>query len=134
MTRGKEETAESLEIFIAGIPYAQSKTKGRVGGPRKWTDAVVRATSSMKSVQGPCAIEVSFILPPEMFPTDFPFGTDLDNLLKRLLDALCRTVLSTAPGKDSSIVEIVARKRKVAPGEPTEASLIIRRIERRDLP
>jgi len=36
----------------------------------------------------------------------------MDNLLKRLLDALGETVLREAPGKDGAIMELAARKRK----------------------
>jgi Holliday junction resolvase RusA-like endonuclease len=121
--------AESVEVFIAGVPSAQSKTKGRLGGPKKWTEAIIRATFSSPVVQGPGSVNVTLLLPPEVFPTNLPFGTDLDNLLKRLFDALCQTVLRATSGKDSSIVEMVARKKKVAAGGPTGAMLLIRQIE-----
>lgn len=39
-----------------------------------------------------------------------PFGTDLDNLLKRLLDALGQTVFPEAPGKDACVVSVDATK------------------------
>ena len=41
---------------------------------------------------------------------DYPFGTDLDNLNKRFLDGLCRTVFSDARGKDSCVVAMETMK------------------------
>jgi Holliday junction resolvase RusA-like endonuclease len=72
-------------------------------------------------MKGPCKLEVEFILPRDRFPNDHPFGSDLDNLLKRFQDALGKTVLREAPGQDGAITELVARKRKAAPGEATGA-------------
>lgn len=46
----------------------------------------------------------------EKFHDANPFGTGLDNLLKRFFDALGRTVFSDAPGKDAYVVAIEAAK------------------------
>lgn len=56
-------------------------------------------------------LRVTFFLRPNQFPYDCPYGTDLDNLLKRFLDALTKTVFSSkASGKDSCVVIIEAMK------------------------
>lgn len=74
-------------------------------------------------------MEVEFVLPTDKFPKDFPFGMDLDNLLKRLLDALGKTVLKDLPGKDSAIVDLRASKRPARNGEATGARVIIREYQ-----
>lgn len=53
---------------------------------------------------------MTFRLPDDKFPRDHPFGSDLDNLLKRLCDALQKTIFSEAPGGDGVIVSIEATK------------------------
>jgi len=52
----------------------------------------------------------TYLLPRSHVPTDYPFGTDLDNLNKRLLDALSQTVFSEAKGKDSCVVAMETMK------------------------
>ncbi|MBN2187213.1 MAG: hypothetical protein JW732_07180 [Dehalococcoidia bacterium] len=64
-------------------------------------------------------------MPEDKFPLDYPHGPDLDNLTKRLLDALNDTILSEAPGKDSSIIQLVVSKRKALPGEAKAARVTI---------
>jgi Holliday junction resolvase RusA-like endonuclease len=54
---------------------------------------------------------------------------DLDNLLKRLQDALNQTVLRSAPGKDGAVVSLIARKRPATDGEPIGVRLVIRDTE-----
>jgi Holliday junction resolvase RusA-like endonuclease len=49
-------------------------------------------------------------LPSEKFPQDYPYGNDLDNLLKRLFDALNQTVFSNVPGNDSCVIAVEAEK------------------------
>lgn len=60
-----------------------------------------------------CILKVTFLLPPDKFPTDFPHGADLDNLIKRLCDALNETIFKEAQGKDSCVIELTAIKTKV---------------------
>lgn len=66
---------------------------------------------------------LSGLLPPDEFPTDFPYGPDLDNLLKRFMDALNVTVFSEAKGKDSCIVSMMVLKTRVASREEAGAHL-----------
>lgn len=109
------------EVWIPGSPYAQAKTRGDLEAPARWSAAVVEHTRHLPPVLGPTALEVEFVLPPDKFPRDLPYGMDLDNLLKRLFDALAKTVLSQVEGKDSAIVHLTARKRKARAGEATGA-------------
>jgi Holliday junction resolvase RusA-like endonuclease len=115
-------------VFVRGIPYGQNKTKGRLDAPRVWTTAVVHQTKGLPQLLGPCDFDVEFILPPDKFPSDLPYGSDLDNLLKRLLDALGSTVLRDAPGRDSVIVKLSARKRPAGPSEETGPMIGFRTI------
>lgn len=59
-------------------------------------------------------MKVTFLLPPNKFPSDFPHGPDLDNLLKRFMDALNDTVFSDTPGGDSCVVMLTVMKTKVS--------------------
>jgi len=66
-------------------------------------------------------LRVTFKLPKVKFNETNPFGTDIDNLVKRLLDALSRTVCSDAPGKDACVVSLDATK--VLALNPSEAGV-----------
>ena len=115
-----------VDRFIRGVPYAQSKTKGRLRAPETWTATVREQTTGLPTVKGPCELLVEFVLPADKFPPDFPYGMDLDNLLKRLLDALEDTVLKDVQGGDSAIVVLQACKRPVRPEEEPGARVILR--------
>jgi len=67
----------------------------------------------LPKVQNACFLKITFLLPPDKFPPNFPYGPDLDNLLKRFLDALNQTVFSETPGKDSCVVSLQVMKTKV---------------------
>jgi Holliday junction resolvase RusA-like endonuclease len=120
------ERLESVEVFVKGIPYARNKTKGRLQAPAEWTKAVEMQTAVLPLFSEPCELEVEFILPVDKFPLDFPLGMDIDNLVKRLMDALGRTVFRNAPGRDSVVVTLHARKRKAKGGEETGARIRLR--------
>lgn len=111
-------------VRISGIP-SSSKGPRRQRAFSRWTLDVIRQTRDLPRVTGPSRLEVKFLLPPDRFPPQQPFGPDLDNLLKRLLDALNRTVLRDVAGRDSAIVEIVATKCKDATGAGSGAELKI---------
>jgi Holliday junction resolvase RusA-like endonuclease len=115
-----------MEVFVRGIPYARSKTKGRLHAPAEWTRAIIDQTAALPLLSASCELEIDVILPLDKFPKDFPFGMDLDNLVKRLMDALGRTVFREAPGTVSVVVSLIARKRKANGGEETGARVRIR--------
>jgi Holliday junction resolvase RusA-like endonuclease len=114
-----------MRIRINGTPYGQLKSRGRKDGCAEWTRAVVEQTRELDRVSGACTVDVTFFLPADKYPLDHPFGSDLDNLLKRFFDALQQTVLADAPGKDGCVVELAARKRKASSAEPPGALLTI---------
>ena len=81
-----------LSILIKGIPYGKAKRRGVIEAPDKWSEVVKQQTSNLPKVKEACIMKVTFLLPMDKFPTDFPYGPDLDNLLKRFLDALNETI------------------------------------------
>lgn len=101
---------KSQRIRVRGVPYPQIKATGNVEGRKIWTDAIVKATANLRKVSGPVLVRVTFKLARDKFHDANPFGTDLDNLLKRFFDALSQTVFSQAPGKDACVVAIEAAK------------------------
>ena len=101
---------KSQRIRVRGVPYPQVKATGNVEGRKVWTEAIVRATQNLRKVRGPVLVRVTFKLSREKFHDANPYGTDLDNLLKRFFDALSKTVFSEAPGKDACVVAIEGAK------------------------
>jgi hypothetical protein len=97
---------------INGIPYGQDKTRGDTDAPGRWTSAVIEQTQHLPKITDACILKVTFVLPSDKFPPDYPFGSDLDNLLKRFMDALNDTIFSDAKGKDSCVVLITTMKTK----------------------
>jgi Holliday junction resolvase RusA-like endonuclease len=108
-----------ISMIIRGVPYSQMKTRGDKEAPRRWSDAVVEQTRGLPCVKEACLVKITFLLPPDKFPVDYPYGPDLDNLLKRFKDALNATVFREAKGKDSCIVAMTVLKSRVA--SPKEA-------------
>ena len=111
--------------MIDGVPYAQKKPRGDQEAPGRWSDAVRERTRDLPKLRGPCELHVLFLLPQNKFPDDYPYGSDLDNLLKRFLDALNETLFSEVQGKDSCVVRLSAAKRRVSANEDTGAFLTI---------
>jgi len=117
-----------IDKFIEGIPYPQSKVRGDIHAPGRWSEAVKSATQYLPKVSGRVSMNLKFILHEDMFPPDHPHGTDLDNLLKRFLDAIGTTVLSKAEGKDGAVVRLTVSKRKVRRGESTGVRMIVNEL------
>jgi hypothetical protein len=97
--------AESSTFYInrtiKGIPYSKLKSRGNLDAPGKWSAEVVKQTSDLPKIKDACLMKETFLLPTDKYPRDMPYGPDLDNLLKRLLDALNQTIFSGAKGGDS---------------------------------
>ena len=111
-----------MKFKLVGIPYSKSKVKGDINAPKQWTEAVRKQMEFEENkIDYPCRMEVEFILPSDKFPNDFPCGPDLDNLLKRLLDALQPSFLEN----DSLIIELIASKRRVKKNEEPGAIVSI---------
>jgi len=108
-----------MRVSIAGVPYAQMKSRGRREGRTEWSNTVQQQTAHLEPLRGPCRVRVLFRLPPSKYPSDHPYGMDLDNLLKRFFDALEKTVFKSVPGRDGCVIELEAQKRRV--GSDAEA-------------
>jgi Holliday junction resolvase RusA-like endonuclease len=115
----------SLRKHIIGVPYSQSKPRGDRQAPDAWSQAVIEQTKDLPLVKGPCLLRVTFLLPPDKFPSDHPYGSDLDNLLKRFCDALVQTIFREAPGGDGCILSMEVTKTKVDSREAAGAVLEI---------
>ena len=102
-----------MSAFIKGVPYSRAKSRGRIEAAHEWSDVVVEQTRHLPKVSEACLLKVTFLLPPNKFPADFPFGSDLDNLLKRFLDALGTTIFEKSQGGDSCILSLHALKARV---------------------
>ena len=98
---------------ISGIPYGQRKARGRQDTPKQWSKQIIDQTKDLPKIKEACILKVTFLLPRDKYPKDLPYGSDLDNLLKRFQDALNETIFSEAKGKDSCIISLTATKVKV---------------------
>jgi Holliday junction resolvase RusA-like endonuclease len=105
---------EYIEVFIRGVPYSHAKSRGLKEAAPAWSEAIIEQTRNLPKVADACHLKATFRLPPDKFPKDFPYGPDLDNLLKRFLDALEKTVFSGSSGGDSCIISLTVLKAKVA--------------------
>ena len=110
-------------LKISGVPYSRSKVRGNLSAPKAWTAAVIKQTRALPKIKEACIVKLTFLLPPNKFPSDCPYGPDLDNLLKRFMDALNETIFSEAPGKDSCVLSITVSKAKVKSEEQSGALL-----------
>jgi Holliday junction resolvase RusA-like endonuclease len=114
-----------IAVRIEGVPYSKSKHRGAVLAPGAWTTAVRDATRCLPKIKEACILKITFMLPANKFPPNFPFGPDLDNLFKRFLDALNDTVFSDARGKDSCVVSLHVMKTRVETAEESGAHIEI---------
>jgi Holliday junction resolvase RusA-like endonuclease len=114
-----------INVKIKGIPFCQNKNRGNIDGPNVWTKTIIEQTKDLPKVIDSCIAKITFLLPKDKFPSDYPFGPDLDNLLKRFLDALNETIFSKAHGKDSCVISLTATKVKVNSDEEAGAILEI---------
>ncbi len=113
---------QTQRIRVRGVPFPHLKATGNVDGEKdldrgyrechRWTEKGKRPFR---------LVRVTFKLSREKFREVNPYGTDLDNLLKRFFDALSQTVFSDAPGKDACVVAIEAAKALVL--NPSESGV-----------
>ena len=107
--------------FIAG----RTTLRGNKDAARKWTNDVIEQTEELPVIEAACILKITFLLPPDKFPKDFRYGPDLDNLLKRFLDALGQTIFKSSHGGDSCIISVQASKARVASKEEAGAMVEI---------
>lgn len=113
-----------IDVFIKGNPSTLRRSRGNRKRSLQWKQAIIKQTRYCKKVVGPCKMNVIFYFEKSQFPKDFPYGPDIDNHLKSFQDALNKTIFAKAPGQDSCVVEIAAKKHKGA--KKTGAHLRIR--------
>jgi len=116
--------SDVVHVFVEGVPAKKKKTRGDLEVPARWRAALHDKTEKLEKIAGPCQLDIEFVLRSDSFPTDHPYGPDLDSLLKNTLDAMSDTVLRDVKGHDGAIVDIRARKRQARPGESTGARII----------
>ena len=117
-----------IDVFIKGIPYSQQKVRGDREAADRWTQSIIQATKKLPKVKGPVSMNLKFVLPADKYPLDHPYGSDLDNLLKRLSDALNMTVFAKVPGKDGAVVKLSVSKRKASKDEDTGVWMILNEL------
>jgi hypothetical protein len=93
---------------ISGVPYGKFKTRGQKNALKGWTEEVIKQTHNLPKVREASILNVTFLLPPDKFPSDFPHGRDLDSLLERFLDALNETISQRARHRRRSSVASLA--------------------------
>ena len=109
---------------ISGVPFGRCKTRGQKNALRGWTDEI-KHTQNLPRVLEACILRVTFLLPPDKFPSDFSHGPDLDSLLKRFLDPLKENIFKETQGGDSWVVSLYVMKTKVESPEGAGAILEI---------
>jgi Holliday junction resolvase RusA-like endonuclease len=117
-----------IDVFIEGIPYSQQKVRGDREAAARWTQSIIQTTKNLPKVKGPVSMSLKFVLPADKYPLDHPYGSDLDNLVKRLLDALNMTILANVPGMDGAVVRLLAKKRKASKSEQTGVRMILNEL------
>lgn len=114
-----------VDRFILGLPARKRKARGKKTTPKEWQRAIIEATRDDKKITKECLIEVDFFFRKDQYPTDLPYGPDLDNYLKSLFDALGHTVFSEVAGKDSAITKLIASKKKATGKQKIGAKIVI---------
>lgn len=117
-----------IDIFIEGIPYSKQKVRGDREAADRWTQSIIQATKNLPKVKGPVSMNLKFVLPADKYPLDHPYGSDLDNLLKRLFDALNTTIFSKITGRDGAVVQLTVSKRKASQSERTGVRMILNEL------
>jgi len=105
-----------MEFFIPGPPYPKHKVGNRKDEAEKWSGSIILCTKDLPKVRGPCVMRIDYQLPPDRFTLGSPYGSDLDNLTKRLLDSLSSTILEDVDSKDGCICKIEIGK--IAASDP----------------
>ncbi len=100
--------------FISGASASRFKVKGDKKSVKNWRNNVIEQTKDgIGIINKECRMKVIFKFHSSRYPTDFPYGPDLDNHIKNLWDGLNETIFKNAPGHDSCVKILHASKHKV---------------------
>lgn len=119
-----------MEFFIEGFAYPKHKVGGSSEEVEKWNQIIFETTKNLPKVQAPCRMKIDYFLSPDRFTTGSPYGPDLDNLTKRLLDELKRTIFQATDYDDGCIVDLIIGKRAVSPENPHGVKIAIDPVRR----
>jgi len=101
------------EKNIVGFPVSKFKIKGNKNKTEEWKTAVIRQTQDgVGLLKSECKMKVVFKFHSSQYPTDFPYGPDLDNCIKNLWDALNETLFLKVTGCDSCVKQLDVSKYK----------------------
>jgi Holliday junction resolvase RusA-like endonuclease len=118
-----------MDFFVPGFAYPKHKAGGAIEQAERWSQTIFETTKDLPIVKAPCRMKIHYNISPERFTLGAPYGPDLDNLTKRLLDDLKRTILREAAGEDGCILELTISKSVAALGEPSGAKVSIESIQ-----
>lgn len=113
-----------IKKFIRGTPYPKHKAKNREAA-HEWTEDIIKQTVYLDKIKNPCKMTIEFRLPRERFTVGSPYGTDLDNLAKRLLDGLEHTIFSELTRGDGWILEMTLSKKVASGPDDTGADITV---------
>jgi len=117
-----------MDFFIPGPSYPKHKVGNRKDEAEKWSESIILCTKDLPKVKGPCAMRIDYQLPPDRFTLGSPYGSDLDNLTKRLLDSLSCTILEDVDSKDGCICKIEIGKIAASNPETIGTRIVVEPI------
>ena len=120
--------SESIEFRAFGEPASKGSRSGRDPEElRRWRQAVRSAVGSHERLSGPCAVEITFILPEGKMQAgnlQNPHGPDLDNLVKPVFDEIKKGVIRD----DGAVFDLHVNKRPATPEEFPGAVIRLRSL------
>jgi len=122
-----------MDFFILGPAYPKHKVGNGRDEAEKWSELIIAQTRDLPKVKGPCEMKIVYQLPPDRFSVGSPFGPDLDNLTKRLLDSLSSTILMDVDSKDGCICKIEISKTVALSQNEVGTHVIVKSIRELDL-
>jgi len=132
MTAIKSGPGSHMEFFIPGPAYPKHRVGNGKNEAEKWSELIISYTKDLPMVGGPCEMKIVYQLPPDRFTLGSPYGQDLDNLTKRLLDSLARTILKDVDSRDGCICKIEISKKVAFDPEMIGTSVEVEQLHELD--
>jgi gamma-glutamylcyclotransferase len=117
-----------VEFFIQGSPCPKHKVGNGRKEAEKWSASIVEYTKELPMIVGPCRMLIEYRLPPDRFTIGSPYGTDLDNMTKRLLDGLKSTIFKNEESEDGCVCKIEVCKNVAPDSESTGTRVVIEQM------